>query len=451
MRNSLRFRLALWTIAAVVISIVTIWSILSSMFTDYVRERYKSEMSTLAKSITAGVFFDDGAFLLESSPGDPRLNLPAGGRYWQFNPPGQEEIRSQSLWDTKLDPSRFEEDDSGFFKTPGPDGQALLVFETSAKLAKEEGGGGRNFSVYAAFPETEYRQAVDSFHAQLRNMAIIAGLCLMAAGLILVIAGLSPLDRLRNQVAGIRSGELRAIEEHGPNEVRPLVKEINELLEEREQALERARARASDLAHGLKTPLTVLSQLASDLPPETAELIIRQVDLIRQRADRQLQAARLGTEQMVATSLAEIANKLVHVLRPMTDMTGIQWTIDIADDLTVQTDPADLAEALGNIMDNAAKWTKSTVWISAHRDGAFVVLEIRDDGPGVDENAYDTILRRGGHLDDGNDSTGLGLAITNDIVTAYGGKLTLSRAEIGGLCVQLAFPSAQARPLVSPA
>lgn len=449
--NSLRLRLAIGTIAAVCVAVATIWTILAGMFTAYIHERYESEMATLANSIAAAVYYDNGAFQLESSPGDPRLNLPAGGRYWQLDAPGQDEIRSQSLWDTRLDPATFVDDESGFQKTVGPDGQPLLVYSKTAKLADEIEGGGESFTVEAAFPEEEYAAAIAQFHAKLLQMAIIAGLCLTAAGLVLVVAGLSPLDRLRDEVAGIRSGALHRIDEAGPTEVRPLVYEINELLQERDQALERARARASDLAHGLKTPLTVLSQLANDLPDDTQDLINRQVDLIRQRADRQLQAARLGAEQMVATGLSEIVQKLVHVLRPMTDARELKWRVDIPEDLTVKTDPADLAEALGNIMDNAGKWAKSEVFISARQNGMMTQVDICDDGPGVAESEYDAVLQRGVHLADESNSNGLGLAITNDIVTAYGGTLSLSQSRLGGLCVRLAFPSGQSKPLISPA
>lgn len=451
MLKSLRLRLALWMVAAVVVSLATIWYVLAGMFASYVQDRYQTEMSALADSVIAKVFYENGAFQLESNPDDPRLDLPAGGRYWQLSAGGQADIRSQSLWDTVIDPAAIVENESGFGKIAGPDGGDLLVFSTTARLADEPGFKAGSLTVFAAFPEAEYSSAMTTFHEELTRMIIIAGLMLTLGGLVLVVTGLAPLDRLRRDVAGIRAGELPSIKETGPSEVRPLVREINELLVEREKAVERARARASDLAHGLKTPLTVLSQLASELSPEAHDLVIKQVDLIRQRADRQLQAARLGAEQMAATELSEIVVKLIHVLSPVTRPKGIDWDNRVKKHILVRMDPADLAEALGNVMDNAGKWASTRIEVEAKLNGDSVDFSVSDDGPGVNADEREKVLERGVHLDQPESSTGLGLSITNDIVVAYGGTMKLTRAKQGGLCVTLSIPQGQSKPQISPA
>ncbi len=226
----------------------------------------------------------------------------------------------------------------------------------------------------------------------------------------------------------------------GPSEVLPLTTELNLLLQERATAVERARARASDLAHGLKTPLTVLSHLADHLPEKEKGIALEQVDLIRQRADRQLQAARMGVEQMATTSVATLAGKLVNVLRPVTAARGIKWVTRIDRAMVIGIDPADLAEALGNLLDNAAKWAASQIGITAGTGDGEAWVRVEDDGPGIAEDAYDEVLRRGGSLGSQESGSGLGLAIAVDIAEAYGGRVTLGRSALGGLEVTLHLP-----------
>ena len=265
------------------------------------------------------------------------------------------------------------------------------------------------------------------------------------------IVGLSPLDRLRRKVTEIRQGDLDRMSEDGPAEVQPLVREIDLLLQEREEAIERARSRASDLAHGLKTPLTVISQLAASMEPDRAEMTLRQVDLIRQRADRQLQAARLGVERMLSADVGALAAKLIQVLKPAHGDRGLDWALDITGDVRVEADPADLAEAIGNLLDNAAKWAEARIAIRILPDGADVVVDISDDGPGIAEADQPAALKRGNHAAGAIGGSGLGLAITADIVEAYGATLTLGRADLGGLQVKLRLPVRSVRRVAAPA
>ena len=339
-----------------------------------------------------------------------------------------------------IDPANLHlSSDNRFLEGEGPDGHALLVLASETKLAGSTGP--KNFMIYAALSKSEFDDALSAFDQRVQLMLMLTALVLGTAAVVQGLVGLRPLDRLRKSVSAIRMGERYDLGDEGPSEVRPLVREINLLLSERSTAVARARARASDLAHGLKTPLTVLSHLAEGLDPHSRDIALQQVDLIRQRADRQLQAARLGVEQMASTRVADIAGKLANVLRPVMEARELTLKFDISDTLLVYADPADLAEALGNILDNAVKWASSEIEITGVEKDGMISISINDDGPGIEEGTQEAILKRGVHLDNGKGGSGLGLAITDDITKAYGGYLGLARTSKGGLSVTLNFPS----------
>ena len=407
MMRSLRVRLALGACLAIGLSLLFVWYSLNVFFTTHVANTTLAELTALSDSLAANAQIVDGVVTLESQPVDPRLNLPAGGRYWQVSQSGQTPVRSRSLWDLVIDPAKLKPySDPRLLEGEGPDGMPMLVLASNTTLG--EGVDAKSFVIYTALPRFEVDLALASFDSQLRAMLILTAIVLAIAAGLQSLLGLRPLDRLRKSVADIRSGIRADLGDEGPSEVGPLVKEINLLLAERATAVERARARASDLAHGLKTPLTVLTQLAEMLDPQARDTALQQVDLIRQRSDRQLQAARLGVEQMASTKVAEIAGKLAKVLRPLMERRDLSLFFDIPDELLVNADPADLAEALGNILDNAVKWARSGVSVHARVEGEMVCITIGDDGPGMDEEAMLGMLQRGAHSPDSEGGSGLG-------------------------------------------
>ena len=445
MIRSLRFRLAAGALVAIAVSLLATGFILGGAFTDYVVQRYRAEMSGVIDQVAAETSVRAGRLRMGRAIGDPRFQLPAGGRYWQVMPAAGEAVRSASLWDTVLTEEGGERP-FGFNRARGPDGAPVLLVERALTL---EGEGGRRdaIRVIAGFPESELSAALKDFHGTLWRMLLLTAAVLVAAAYLQGAIGLTPLTRLKQRVSMVRSGTASLIGEDGPVEVRPLVSEINLLLRERENAVERARARASDLAHGLKTPLTVLMQLADALPARERDLARQQVELVRQRADRQLQAARLGVEQMASTNLLSLAGKLVMVLSPVTRARSISWNLDIPADLAVQADAADVAECLGNLFDNAGKWAVSRIDIHAgpEEGGRMIRITIDDDGPGIPEEERSHFIERGraGAAPAGGEGgSGLGLAISRDIATAYGGSLRLDRAPAGGLRVKLRLPCA---------
>lgn len=439
--RSLRFRLAAGALVSIAAALLLVWFVLGHLFEDYLSDQYANEMTAVSDALGARLTVDGGNLTLASEPSDPRFQIPAGGRYWQISTDsGEAPLRSRSLWDQELSKAIFLPDMyCGFYQAEGPDGDIILI--SVKEMSFSEGSGRKQFTIYTAFSKNDMEEALASYHRPLMWMLVATGTMLLLASFLQGLIGLRPLSSLRRNVADIRAGRSAHIGSEVPSEVTPLVNEINMLLSERETAVERARARASDLAHGLKTPLTVLSHLVENLPEERRDTALQQIELVRQRADRQLQAARMGVEQMATTSLLGISGKLVGVLSPVTRNRGIEWALDIDPDLTVQADPADVAEAVGNILDNAVRFAHQRIEISALQKGEMTMLSIGDDGPGAQPERYASMLKRGVSSQEDGAGTGLGLAISGDIATAYGGQLRLGKSRLGGLEVILYLPA----------
>ncbi len=438
MMQSLRLRLVIGAMVAVVLILLLVGFGLSRIFSDYVAERYRTDMSAVIDQLAAGLELKNAKAVLVRKPADPRFDLPGSGLYWQIVSERGEVFRSRSLWDLEIPVAALVPGDYGFSATEGPDGAELLVH--SRRILVEEPDGSRNFTLLAAFDRSVMDDALLDYHSAIAFMLALTAAVLVAAAFLQIGIGLAPLASLQSDVALVRSGLSRAVKEGGPRELRPLVGELNHLLRERETAIERARARASDLAHGLKTPLTVLLQLADNLAGAQRDLARQQIDLIRQRADRQLQSARLGVEQMAVTELAALVGKLVSVLKPVTEHRGIDWRIEVDEALTVDMDPADLAEALGNVLDNATRFAATVIQVTGRIEDEHLLIDVEDDGEGVVEEALSGIAGRGVHLDDKDPGSGLGLAISQDVLEAYGGSMRFSRSSMGGLKVSLGVP-----------
>ncbi|MGL3608223.1 sensor histidine kinase [Rhizobium sp. G187] len=441
MIRSLRLRLLVAAVLAVAFALLLVGFGLSRVFSSYVADRYRADMSAIIDQLAASLEVGKNGFSLSAEPSDPRFDLPGSGLYWQVRPASGEVLQSRSLWDIELPAGDIPPGPYGFCEAVGPDGDAVLVEEREVVL--ETSSGPLTFTILAGFDRKMIDQALADYHGSLWAMLVLTACVLICAAVLQVAVGLAPLWRLQSAVARVRSGLADQVTGEGPSELMPLVGELNHLLKDRETAIARARARASDLAHGLKTPLTVLSQLADNFSDRDRLLVRQQVELIRQRADRQLQSARLGVEQMTQTDLALLTGKLVSVLQPVTVPRGIAWSVSIDEGLMVEMDPADLAEALGNVLDNATRFANSLIAIKATRQaetGDTVRLDIDDDGPGVDEAALAGIVTRGVHLEEG-EGTGLGLAITAEILAAYGGQIAILRAPIGGLRISLTLPA----------
>lgn len=276
---------------------------------------------------------------------------------------------------------------------------------------------------------------------------VFGALCL-AAGVLQIQRGLGPIDTLRSRLAGLHQGEDRRLSGDYPAEIQPLVNDLNTLLDTRERAIERAVAKAGDLAHGLKTPLAILAQEAERTAAagqtEVADAIRQQVDRMRRQMDYHLahaRAAASGAAPGARCSIKESAEGLTRVLLRLYAGRGMIFDVAVPPGLSARVQREDLDEMLGNLLDNACKWGRSRVAIAASQTDTGAEITVDDDGSGLAAEMRDAVLHRGVRADEAAPGSGLGLAIVRDLADVYGGSITLETAPEGGLRARLRLPA----------
>jgi signal transduction histidine kinase len=451
--NSLRFRLYATAAIAIVLALGIAAVALSNIFHQQVQARMRAELGNHMLQLISKIDLTgtDG-LLTDTEMADPRFDKPYSGLYWTVQSEGLAPVNSRSLWDTTL---AVEQPTSApgrpvWFEANGPDGQTLYVMQDTVVAATRKGD--RKVVLNVAIDHAELDQALDSFRRDLLKYLIIIAALLMAATWIQVGIGLQPLRAVREQISTIRSGAARRMDGTYPTEVLPLVDEINELVAARDDSLDRARARAGDLAHGLRTPLTVMGSLASDLERagrhDVADALREQTEAMRRNVERELARARMASGRAAALFAPRAAiERMTSAMKRMPNGDRIDWQLEGLTDDTVAVDGDDLLELFGNLLDNARKWAAGKVRISMQPNGQSLTVTIEDDGPGVADDKLGTISARGQRLDETRQGSGLGLAIVCDLADAYGLTVTYSRSALGGLAVAISFPSPQATKL----
>jgi len=393
--------------------------------------------------IAASEIGPDGEVHFSRQQADQRFLEPYSGAYFQISGKGQETFASRSLWDRRLTADAGHNDvelhkrDSFEFQD-----EPLRILERDVSLP------GSN--VRWRFQVAQSREAVDGQIQELRSTLIRSfaalGIGLLVLATLQAIYGLWPLRRVRREVAAIRGGTQTRIAEDFPREVEPLVDEINELLTHSEEQADEARRHAGNLAHALKTPLTVITNAATAHSPDLNDTVIREAGVMRRQVDHHLARARAIGRRASAQARATVWDSVQAVDRAVSTLYQ-QVTIDIIGDKVAQVrvERQDLDEMLGNLVENAAKYGNGRVFVTVNSPGAGRVrIEIEDDGPGIAKAARDELFTRGKRLDTtGKPGTGLGLAIVRDVAEIYGGTVALSESEdLGGLMVTLSLPEA---------
>lgn len=446
--RSLRFRL--FALAAVVLAaalLVTGFS-LSALFSRYLERRIGQELDTHLSQIIGGLRVDAASGLsLAREPVDPRFQTVFGGLYWQvIDQTSDSRLRSRSLWDTSLDVpgDDLQPGDSHIHDTSGPQDSNLLLHETLVLIPATDGD--HRVRVTAAIDRAEISALATGFSRDLAPVLAILGSVLMLGFLLQVGEGLKPVRRVVAGVHDIRTGaRKRLLADAVPEEVAPLVEEVNALLDAQDAAISRARDRAANLAHGLKTPLTALENDIerlraggnTEIADDIAELALR----MRRHMERELARARVRhSRNQDQVALKPIVEGILRTLQrtPEGETLKLQNSIDAA--LTVPVDPDDLSELIGNIAENAVRHAGTEVFVAAEASAGSIVLSIGDDGPGLDAQHIENALKPGQRLDQAGLGAGLGLAIASDIVDSFGGRLDLGRSPLGGLEVRILIP-----------
>lgn len=434
--TSLRLRLVLAGGAAVLASLAIAAVGLSILFERHVERRAVAELSADLDQLAAGLERgEDGVLAVVAPPADQRYSQPLSGRYWEVVTEDGV-LTSRSLWDTPL---ALPGEAAPFgavwrYHVSGPEGEALLAVERRIFLAPRDGG--TSVRAVVALDRAELRVASRDF---LRDLAPYLGLlaaALIAAGWAQVAVGLKPLKAVGARVAAVRSGAATRLGADFPDEVRPLAAEVDELIAAREADIAGARARASDLAHGLKTPLQALygeaGRLSARGEDEAAEGIEEIVTAMRRHVDRELSRARIAAAGWAAScDVAAVAGRVLAVLRKTPGGGRVAWRSTIPEGTMARIDAGDLTEAIGAVLENAGQHARGEVVVSAARQGAMLAIRVRDDGPGVDESRLAEMTVRGTRLDAKGPGSGLGLAIASEICEAAGGSLALGNASPG--------------------
>jgi len=456
-RHSLRLRLLAGGVAAIVAALTVAGVALVVLFERHVARTVAQDLDVHLRQLLAGLDVDaDGRIVLTRQPADPRFSDPLSGLYWQIVDDRGELLRSRSLWDTTL-PLPVDDPQPGQthqHELTGPAGAQVLVAERG--IALKAGDRPLSGRVAVAVDLARVTAARSAFSADLMLALGLLGLVLTGATAVQVALGLRPLDGLRRGIADIRSGRTQHLTAQGPDEVRPLVDEVNALLDAREQDLERARHRAADLAHGLKTPLAALAadgeRLRGKGEMKIADEIEAVIESMRRHVDRELARARVrgghAAGRGVRTPVAPLVTSLIATLARTPGASGIAFETAVAEDLVAPLDRTDLAEVIGNLLENAVRHARSRVRVAASASADGIAIGVEDDGPGIDLEHRPAALSRGGRLDERGDRTGLGLAIVQDVLDAYGWTLRLESSPLGGLravCVGASKDSADAR------
>ena len=383
----------------------------------------------------------DGEVLFNRPLADQRFLEPNSGLYYQISARGHEDWRSRSLWDRALtvlpehDDRSFHAYDSRQF--PGED---LRIMERTIVLP---GSDTRWMFMVAAA-----RAGLDDQIRTLRS-TLTQSFALLALGLIVLttlqtLYGLRPLRRVRKEIVRMRAGEKSRVTDPMPSEVLPMVEELNALLAHNERQAEEARTHAGNLAHALKTPLTVIMNAATAQSADLGETVIREATTMRRQVDHHLARARAVGRRGAAQSRAEVWTSLQAVERAVQRLYP-ETRIDMDGDkeVAVRVERQDLDEMLGNLIENAAKYGGGSVFATVNRAGSMVEILVEDDGMGIPQEERTRIFDRGVRLDSGKPGTGLGLAIVRDVAEIYGGSIGMEESEdLGGLLMRLRLPAA---------
>lgn len=449
-RNSLRLRmLIVWAVfIAIVLQVAGVG--LRVLFERAITRRTQTELEADLRQLRRGMEVKpSGEIVIAREPTDPQFDIAFGGRYWQIEEGGNVILRSRSLETSSftVPKERGIEEKSGATWLVGPDGEKLFAVVREHVLEPDAGRPRRVLTIATALDAVEITEDTGKFTTDLFNSLFGLAVLLMLGAWAHVTIGLTPLKSLSAKVAAVRAGRAHRLDGVYPDEVMPLVAETNALLDSQSDALHDARARAGDLAHGLKTPLAIMAANARTLKREgksaIADEIDRQIDAMHRHVERELARARArGALRLgqAPVDVVALTHELVSVIERLPRERDVQWNVEAPDELMFGVDADDFNNLAGNVLENAGKWASARVDVSVQKAEGGIAFTVDDDGPGIPESEVQRVLRRGERADTSVAGSGLGLAIVNDLVEIYGGRLTLSRNASGGLKAAILLP-----------
>jgi len=449
--NSLSARLiaaaAIWAMLALAVG----GFVLSNAFRNAVQANFDASLATDMDGLIAAAEPDpQGGVILQDRFVNREFDRVYSGLYYEIRPlaPGPGGQISRSLFDQALNVSGYEARGAiGYGYAMGPENQYLRVISRQVRFpvsATPQPDDTRAYTFMVAGNLAAVESEITAFNGTLIWSFLVLGLGLVAAVFLQVRVGLLPLRRLQESLARIRNGNAQHLEGDFPAEIAPLAAELNSLIEHSNEVVARARTHVSNLAHFLKTPLSVLASEAQAQEGALSDQVRRQVETMRRQVDHYLARARAAGSVHVLgnrTPVAPVLNDLARVLSRIHAERAIVIDCDCPSDLYFRGERQDLEEMAGNLMDNACKWAARRVTVRARSSGARFTIAVEDDGPGLKPEDRARVGARGERLDESVPGSGLGLAIVRDISKLYAGSLALDASPLGGLEARLTLPA----------
>ena len=443
---SIRSRFLIVSIISLTLALSFAGWVFIRLFTTNLEAQIDAELAGHLNRLAATLSFaDDGALNRPESPADNRFLTAYGGLYWQIDDPARSvRLRSPSLFDyaLPLPDDGHERGTIHHYRLIGPDKTVVQVQERQIKFATPTGP--RELRIAIAIDAAQLDSAAKRFALVILPYMIALALFLVAMSVSQLSFGLRPLSALARDMIAVREKRKDRLTGAYPGELKDLVDQLNAYMDSQAKTVAKARARAADLAHGLKTPLTVLANDALTLRDkgelDLADEIETLVDTMQSHVEHELARSRIAQtpdQRRSDADIAKIVNELVRTLKRTPDGENLTWSVNVPADDLLPIDPHDLRELIGNVLENASKWAKSAVTVTASRHGNQRLVTVEDDGPGVAADKIETLTTRGQRLDHQKPGTGLGLAIVNDICDVYGIALTIENRTEGGLKVRL--------------
>ncbi|MGZ9092578.1 MAG: ATP-binding protein [Rhodoplanes sp.] len=456
--NSLAFRLFLSATTWTVVILFATGVSLSSLYHEAVERSFDRRLGVYLRTLIAAIAApEEGGDRGSLSLGEPLFDLPLSGWYWQvthLNTPKPETRLSRSLWDGTLPhlaDRQVQATTDGTRRSyiDGPEDQRLRLVERTVDLGEE----GRYLVSIAGDPQ-EIEEEMRAFNQTLAITFVMLAAVLLLITMFQVRFGLAPLKRISESLAAIRTGRAERLEGQFPVEIEPLARETNALIDANRQVVERARTHVGNLAHALKTPLSVIvNEAAAHSGEPFAGKMREQADIMRDQVTRHLERARFAarlTVVGVVTEVPPVVTALARMMEKLYHERGIQIELDAPDPVRFLGERQDLEEMVGNLVDNACKWAASRVSITVESETRAgkglppaVRIVIDDDGPGLSATEREQVAQRGQRLDETKPGSGLGLSIVLELAALYGGSLNLSPAPIGGLRAELVLPGSE--------
>lgn len=453
-RGSLTARVLLFASAWAVIALVVIGLVISKLYRTGGERAFddllRAHLNSVINAVTIG---PEERLVGNPQLGDLVFDQPGSGWIWLVEPLGElkgPRLASISIGETKIaSPSieqlPFNERYQRSYPAMDAEGNSLQVIETEVELDSQ--GHAARFRVVGNRDVVE--EDVADFSGNLYLILALFGLGSVLINALGILYGLRPLDQARKALGRIREGEAQQLDGAFPREIAPLAVEINALIEANRRVVDRARMQVGNLAHSLKTPIAVLINESRDMTPAHAKLVRNQAETMQAQVQTYLDRARIAAQRgsvLARTEASPVIERLVRVMAKLNR--DLSFSSDIEPrNSALAMESQDLEEALGNLVENAAKFARNKVVVRVRRAPAadsqkpMYRIDVDDDGPGLDEAGMREAMKRGSRLDESKPGTGLGLSIVGEIAAEYGGGFELARAQTGGLSAQLTLPA----------